>query len=204
MRVVVCNTEDIEHCSVKKEMFAARRSVFIDLLKWKLPVFDSRYEVDQFDDSHARYVIIMKDGERHAASTRLLPTTRPHILSVLFPDLCNEPLPQGPTVLEITRFCLDRYQHRSERRAARNLLITALVDYALRETIITYTGVAEVNWFRQFSQFGWSCRALGKPKSCGPKALIPFRIDIDDQTANRMIATGIYSTKPHRLSGRAV
>src|SRR3546814_5947244 len=33
-----------------RAMFAARKEVFIDLLKWDLPVLAGAYELDQFDD----------------------------------------------------------------------------------------------------------------------------------------------------------
>src|SRR3546814_10692398 len=36
---------------VLRAMFAARKSVFVDLLKWDVPVLEGRYEIDQFDRS---------------------------------------------------------------------------------------------------------------------------------------------------------
>ena len=38
-----------------RSMFAARKSVFIDLLKWNLPVLSGRYEIDQFDNHRPRH-----------------------------------------------------------------------------------------------------------------------------------------------------
>ena len=86
-----------------REMFEARKRVFVDLLKWDVPVLDGRFEVDQFDDEHASYLIVADEDGGHAGSARLLQTIRPHILDTLFPDLCAAPPPNGPNVLEITR-----------------------------------------------------------------------------------------------------
>lgn len=86
-----------------REMFEARKRVFVDLLKWNVPVLENRYEVDQFDDAHAAYLIVPGDGGSHAGSARLLPTLRPHILDTLFPELCASPPPRGADTLEITR-----------------------------------------------------------------------------------------------------
>lgn len=86
-----------------REMFEARKRVFVDLLKWDIPVLDQRFEIDQFDDEHATYLIVPDEAGGHAGSARLLETGRPHILDTLFPDLCEAPLPRGPKVLEITR-----------------------------------------------------------------------------------------------------
>ena len=36
-----------------RAMFAARKQVFVDLLKWDLPVLAGEYELDQFDDPDA-------------------------------------------------------------------------------------------------------------------------------------------------------
>ena len=66
--------------AVLRSMFAARKSVFVDLLKWDVPVLADRYENDQYDDAHATYLILADPDGTHLGSARLLPTTRPHIL----------------------------------------------------------------------------------------------------------------------------
>lgn len=70
--------------AVMRAMFEARKRVFVDLLGWDLAVLADRYEIDQFDDENARYLIITDPHHSHLASARLLPTTRPHILDTLF------------------------------------------------------------------------------------------------------------------------
>ena len=146
-----------------RSMFEDRKSVFVDLLKWDLPVLDGRFELDQFDDEHATYLIIAGEDGDHLASARLLPTTRPHILGDLFAGLCAGPPPSGEQVVEITRFCLSRRQNAAARRQARNQLVSALAAYALETGIHTYTGVAEIAWLQQILAFGWDCRPLGVP-----------------------------------------
>lgn len=88
--------------AVLRAMFAARKSVFVDLLKWNLPVLEGAYEVDQFDDIHATYFTLSDSDGSHLGSTRLLPTTRPHILDSLYADLCDGAPPKGPDIFEIT------------------------------------------------------------------------------------------------------
>lgn len=97
---------------ILRQMFEARKQVFVDLLRWDLPVLDGRFELDEFDDDQAHYIIIADRDGNHLGSARLLPTTRPHILGGLFPELCAGPVPAGPDVFEITRFCLGRNQGR--------------------------------------------------------------------------------------------
>ena len=180
-------------------MFAARKAVFVDLLRWDVPVLAGQYEVDQFDDEHARYLIVTDEDGGHLASTRLLPTCRPHILDSLFPALCAGPVPRGPETFEITRFCLDRALSAPRRRDARNRLVTALVEHALANGIRTYTGVADSAWFAQILKFGWDAALLGQflPKN---KQLAALQIHITAATPSLLEQTGMWSPTPCRLA----
>ncbi|MFS0771192.1 acyl-homoserine-lactone synthase [Sphingomonas sp. 1P08PE] len=177
--------------TVLRTMFAARKDVFVDLLKWDVPVVEHRYEIDQFDDEHASYLILVDGDGRHLGSTRLLPTSRPHILDSLYAELCDGTPPTGPTTLEITRFCLDRRLRAAERRAVRDTLVVGLVDHALAHGITCYTAVAEFGWFQQILAFGWRCRPLGLPRSIEGATLAAMRIEIDGRTPALLATAGI-------------
>ena len=174
-------------------MFEARKQVFVDLLKWDVPVLDGRYEIDQFDDEHAVYLIVADGAGEHLGSARLLPTSRPHILDSLFSGLCAGEPPRGPDCFEITRFCLGRNQNARERLQTRNRLVSAIAQYALENGISTYSGVAELSWLQQILAFGWRCRPLGLPRLIGGRTLGALRIDIDTETPALLAANGIFS-----------
>jgi N-acyl-L-homoserine lactone synthetase len=182
--------------SLLQAMFEARKQVFVDLLKWDVPVLDGRYEIDQFDDEHATYLIVADPNGRHLGSARLLPTLRPHILDSLFPALCAGDPPRSADCFEITRFCLGRNQNASQRLETRNRLVSTLARYALENGIATYTGVAELSWLQQILAFGWRCRPLGLPRTIGGRTLGALRIDIDAQTPALLAANGIFSPAP--------
>jgi len=173
-------------------MFAARKRVFVDLLGWDVPVVEGRFEVDQFDNGHAEYLVVADASGRHLASTRLLETTRPHILGDLFPELCAGDVPRGVTAREITRFCLDPAVGALARRDARNVLVSALVEHALANGINTYTGVAEIAWLQQILAFGWCCRPLGLPRVVGRSLLGALVIEITPDTPGLLAANGIH------------
>jgi acyl-homoserine lactone synthase len=175
-----------------QSMFEARKRVFVDLLKWDVPVLDDRFELDQFDDEHAVYIVVRGEHGEHLASARLLETTRPHILDTLFPDLCAVAVPRGPEVREITRFCLDRRLSAARRLAVRNVLVSALVDHAIARGIAVYTGVAEFGWLQQILAFGWHCRPLGLPAVHDGRTLGALRVDISAHTTALMTRTGVY------------
>jgi acyl-homoserine lactone synthase len=175
-----------------KAMFEDRKSVFVDLLKWDVPVLDGRFELDGFDDEHATYLIVADEAGDHLGSARLLPTTRDHILGSLFAGLCAAPPPTGPDVFEITRFCLSRRQNAASRRVTRNRLVTGLAAYALETGIRTYTGVAELAWLQQILAFGWDCRPLGIPRRLDCGTLGALAIEIRPDTPALLAANGIW------------
>jgi acyl-homoserine lactone synthase len=180
-------------------MFAARKSVFVDLLKWDIPVLAGAYEIDQFDDEHARYLVLTDRACGHLGSARLLPTMRPHILDSLYADLCAKAPPKGPSIYEITRFGLDRRLRAPERRAVRDTLVVALADYALEHGIQRYTAIAEIGWFQQILAFGWRCRPLGVPAMIGSAMLVALSIEISADTPALLQAAGI-AAQPHLVA----
>lgn len=176
-----------------RAMFAARKKVFIDLLKWDVPALADLYELDQYDNEQARYLILLDGKGRHRASARLLPTEGPHLLGELYPSLCTDAPPSGPGIWEISRFCLDPDISADERRDARDQLVTALAEYALRHGITDYVGVAEQGWFAKIRQFGWSCEALGDVRTEDPCALVALHIRIDRDTLPGLQEGGAYA-----------
>lgn len=200
MLLTVDGTNRITERAAMREMFAARKKVFVDLLRWDIPVLDGRFEIDQFDDAHARYIIITDAAGRHLASTRLLATTRPGILDSLYPELADGPLPAGEDVFEITRFCLTPDCSAADRRIIRNQLVTAISRYALDQCIRGYTGVADIGWSRQILDFGWECSLLGEPKAVGATTLAALWIAIDDCTLGSLADRGVYAEVQDRLA----
>lgn len=176
---------------VFRAMFAARKSVFIDLLKWDVPVLDGLYEIDQFDDEHARYLILADRFDRHLGSARLLPTIRPHILGGFYSHLCDRDPPVGDRIFEVTRFCLDRSLRSRERRYVRDALVAALAAHAIDHGIESYTAIAELAWFQQILAFGWRCEPLGLPVVTGGQSLVALRIFIAPDTPALLAAAGI-------------
>ncbi len=181
----------VEESDVLRGMFAARKQVFIDLLCWDVPVLGGRYELDQFDDEHAHYLVVTDSAGAHLASARLLPTTRPHILADLYAPLCDDAVPRGPDIYEVTRFCLDRHIDAATRRRARDQLVAELARYGRAHGIRLYTGVAETGWLKQILGFGWRAYPLGHPQKIGGKMLGALAIQIDPDTPELLARAGI-------------
>src|SRR3546814_7442447 len=114
-----------------RSMFADRKRLFVDLFAWEVPVVEDRYEIDQFDTADAVYIVIPQSDSEHAASLRLLPTDRPHMLDTLFPHLCPVGVPVGETIWESMRLCLPPRHGAARRRELRTMLLSAMVALAL-------------------------------------------------------------------------
>ncbi len=185
---------------VLRGMFAARKQVFVDLLKWDVPVLAGAYEVDEFDNPHAHYLVLADRDGGHLGSARLLPTMRPHILDSFYCELCEGAPPRSPGIFEVTRFCLDRSLSARERRGVRDTLVIALVDYAIAQGLSGYCAIAEMGWLQQILAFGWRCRPLGLPVVIDGKMLGALAIEIEPDTPRKLAAAGIVPL-PHLLGG---
>lgn len=190
---IIQGTGDARRRLMLDAMFADRKRLFVDLLGWNVPVVAGRFEVDQFDDARATYVVASDRRTDHEGSLRLLPTDRPHILDTLFAALCPKGVPTGFDTYEITRLCLPTRHHAIDRLRIRNRLISAMVDHALKVGIRTLTGVVAEPFRRQVLAMGWRADALGPDQVIDGAHLGAFRIHVDGDTPDRLAVTGIYT-----------
>jgi N-acyl-L-homoserine lactone synthetase len=182
------------HHALLQKMFEDRKAIFVDLLKWDIP-HDGRCEQDQFDDDEAEYLIVNdRDSGEHFASLRMLRTDRPHILGSLFADLCDQAVPTGPDVREISRMCLSPRHRGATRLLSRNLLASAMTEYALLTGIRAYTGVADMGWMSRVLSAGWRCEPLGMPRQVGGATVGAMMIHIDPDTIRRLQSSGKYES----------
>ena len=177
-------------------MFRERKRVFIDLLKWDVPALAESFEVDQFDNALATYLVLAGPDGAHHGSMRLLPSCAPHILGSIFPELCDDAPPSSPDVMEISRFCLSRDLRAAERLVVRNKLVTMAACFALDHGIRAYSCVADIGWISQIPSFGWRCRSLGRPRrlDCGMTGAL--EIEISAETPALMAAAGVWAPCP--------
>lgn len=189
---------------IAANMHRDRKRVFVDLLKWDVPVIDGQYEVDQFDHAGAVYLIVAEEDGTHRGSIRLLPTNRPHILGSLFPELCEGPPPSGSNVYEITRGCLSPRLRAAERLRVRNQLTTAAVEFALFNGIDTFTCVAEGGWYSQILSLGWICEPLGLPRILDGTMTGALKIGVTRDTPRLLLEAGTYNHSTLELATPAL
>jgi acyl-homoserine lactone synthase len=180
-------------------MFADRKRLFVDLFGWDVPVIDGQYEMDQFDNAHAVYVIATGEDGTHDASIRLYPSTEPHMLGTLFPHLCPLGVPVSETTWESSRLCLPQRHGAARRRELRNGLFSAVIDFALDRGIEHYTGVIPDPFRKELLAMGWQAEPLGPAVRIAGGSIGAFLIHVRADTPERLRWTGVYADATDRV-----
>lgn len=176
-------------------MHRDRKRIFVDLLRWQVPVIDGQFEVDQFDTANAVYLVEARE-EEHIGSIRLLRTDCPHLLGTLFPDLCDGEVPAGPDIMEITRGCISPRLRAADRLRVRNRLTTAAVEYGLRHGVSRFTCVADSGWLAQIPTLGWETRPLGVRRRIAGWMTGALEIKLSGSTIAQLRAGGSLAPSP--------
>ncbi|MCP5400493.1 MAG: autoinducer synthase [Sphingomonas sp.] len=186
------------------EMHRDRKRVFVDLLKWDVPVVDDCHEIDQFDTSRAVYLVASGPDGEHRGSIRLLPTDGDHILGSIFPSLCSGDVPRSPNIYEISRGCLSPRLRASDRLDVRNALTTAAVEFAVMHEIEGFSCIADSGWYSQILSLGWDCWPLGLLQEIGRVRTGALKIDVTPNTLRQLQEAGTYRSTPLRVAREPV
>ena len=185
---VVLPENRFEFASVLLQMHHDRKRVFVDRLGWNLPSGDSWIEVDEFDNDYAVYLIARapKSG-RHHGSVRLLPSTRPHVLAALFPELCANGVPAAEDCWEISRLVAPPADTSGTALVrVHRMLALALVEFAVLNHIKRYSLVIEPHRVPALLSVGWDVRPLGLPMVCMGQELQALLIAVTPDTLPSM------------------
>ncbi|MGZ8337066.1 MAG: acyl-homoserine-lactone synthase [Allosphingosinicella sp.] len=169
------------------EMHQDRKRVFVDRLGWRLPSAGSWLEIDEFDNDFTVYLIAAGADDRHLASVRLLPTTRPHMLGTIFSHL-----PEGGPVIaddiwESSRFTIAPLGMRgAEVMRLSQYLALAHVEFALLNDIRGYVMIGETHRVATVAAMGWRVRPLCLPTDCGDSKVVAMQVSIDEDTLPMM------------------
>lgn len=173
-----------QHGELLAQMHRDRKRVFVDRLGWNIPVLEGEFEIDQFDGQAAVYLIATDELGRHAGSLRLLPTAGPHLLSEVFPQLCERGVPRGPDVWEITRLCTA--PDLADARPVRRDLMLGVIEFAILHGITRYTCMTHVPYLSAVLAAGWDCEPLGLPQEDGGVMVGALAINMTPETLSLM------------------
>jgi acyl-homoserine lactone synthase len=193
-----------------EQAYRLRHRVFVDEMKWTDLTKPDGREIDQFDNGHAVHMLYVDDGKVHGYQ-RMLPSTRPHLLSDVMPQLCEDEHPVGPHIWEWTQYCVEP-AHRERGRAlspVANALLSGIVEWELESGISTI--IIEMNplWLLRLVQLHFRTIPLGLPQRIGDQDVVAVTATFDRRTllrlqemrgdSRRVLAAS--QTKTHRLVG---
>lgn len=146
-----------------EEYFRLRHQIYVEERRWTQLARPDGREIDQFDTPSTIYLMAI-EGPRVVGSHRLVPTSKPNLMSDLFPFLAMRGLVRSPDVYELSRVFVVR-DRRGEQIQPRieSIIMAGTMEFGLIESLRQFTIVMETWWLPRFQEMGWNPRPLGVP-----------------------------------------
>jgi acyl-homoserine lactone synthase len=181
---IIARHNRAQHDDLIERCYRLRHRVFVEERRWEdLRRPDGR-DVDQFDTADAIHVVVT-EGREPVAYTRLLPTTRPHLLSDIYPELLDgAELPRGPAIYEWTRCCVapqQREGHSSMSPAARELFL-GIAECCVAAGIEALSVETHPVWITRLLELGWKARPLALPTTYKGETVVAMLAGVSEQT----------------------
>jgi acyl-homoserine lactone synthase len=187
MLLVVNSQNAHRHHKELDQAFRLRHRIFVEEKGWTDLRSEDGRETDRFDDEHAVHMLYIND-DRVVGYQRMLPTTRPHILSDVLPELCESEPPVGPDIWEWTRYCVEpTYRERGRMLSpVANALLSGIVDWGLATGVSTILIEMNPLWLLRLVQLHFRVVPLGIPRSIGGEETLAVAASFDRRTLARL------------------
>ncbi|MGS0894401.1 acyl-homoserine-lactone synthase [Burkholderia stagnalis] len=167
-----------------------RHAIFIEKLGWQLPVVD-RQEFDQFDRPDTIYIFGREKSGAICSCARLLPTTRPYLLSEIFPSLMGTtPVPNAPDIWELSRFSSYILEADSSAlesaHANTRALLAEVVRFALSNGVRRLISVSPLGVERLLKRLKVHAHRAALPQIIDGKPVFACWIEIDEITCTAL------------------
>ena len=181
---------------VLEQHFLLRHRIFVEERKWEALRRPDGREIDSYDNADTIYLLAL-EGRQVVGGHRLYPTTKPSMMSEIFPHLASvRGYPCDPLIWEWSRYFVV-----PERRDGKlNLaLMAAVQEYCLGEGIKQVSAIMETWWLPRFHEAGFKVTPLGLPALVEGAWTIAGLMDIEEETLHALLdRTGQRSTIRHR------
>lgn len=189
LRLIAGMSSEINQ-SVMNGLAEYRYEIFVKKMGWPLSCHEG-FEQDEFDRPDTFYAIVLDPDNSVRGCARLLPTTKPYLLSEHFVHLMGgASLPNHPRTWELSRFAItpSKTGTTSATQAwantvalVRKVLVTALSLGA--ERLIAVSAVGNE---RLLKRMGVNVHRIAAPQLIDDKPVIAFWIEIDHQTRSAL------------------
>lgn len=154
------------HRDALDDMFRMRYRVLHGQWGWRVPTMALGYDRDEFDTDETIYFVQQNDQGAVIATARINPTTSPHLMSEVFPDVCDQrPIPRAADTWELSRYVVDKHAVSN-----REFIEVAFGLLAGVTEFCEATGIRNLSWYAfqltyALSLQVWKTMPLGCPRT---------------------------------------
>jgi len=185
---IVTAENEFHYRDEMEQAFRLRHQVFVEEMGWTDLTKPDGREIDQFDDKHAVHMLCIEKG-KVLGYQRMLPSTRPHLLSEIMPELCEGERPVGPHVWELTRHCVARGHREKTGRIASptaNVILSGMVEWGLEHGVSRVIAEIEPATLLRLVQLHFRPLPLGLPIRIAGRDTLAVTLTFDWRTLNRL------------------
>jgi acyl-homoserine lactone synthase len=170
-----------------EEAFRLRHDVFVDEMGWSDLERPDKREIDQFDDDEAVHMVCKRNGNV-VGYQRLLPTTKPHLLSTVLSGLCEVEPPVGPNIWEWTRYCVSKPHRERGRKLSpiANELLSGIVEWGLSTGVDHIIIEMDPIWLLRLVQLNFMVTPLGIPRQINGDEVVAVIAKFDERTLDML------------------
>jgi acyl-homoserine lactone synthase len=168
---------------VIEQHFRLRHDIFVEERHWETLRKPDCREIDSYDNEDTVYLLAL-EGRRVIGGHRLYPTTKPSMMSEIFPRLAAvRGCPADPLVWEWSRY----FVVRDRRDGALNLqLMAAVQEFCLGQGIAQVSAIMETWWLPRFHEAGFVVTPLGLPELVDNAWTMAATIDVRQETVDAL------------------
>jgi len=181
------------------EMYRARHRLYVEGRKWReLAKADGR-EIDQFDTESTLYFLAVGEDGALQGGIRLVPSTVPHMLNSVFPELCSRiDLPNNSTTWELSRVFVSHNDRFDENGLLlKGKLMCGMMEFALQNGITDIISVSDSYFLPRLLEIGLNVMPLGLPKAYETGEMLALKFTVDAEAVHK--AQEFYKIPPNIL-----
>lgn len=179
----------MEHPDLWQAVHHLRHKIFVEEMGWKDLARPDQLEIDQFDHEEAIHHLVMRNGEL-AGYQRMLPTTRPHLLTEVLQDLYVGKPPSGRDVFELTRYAVAP-GYRDGRRGVSTVgteLIAGFIEWGMATGVDKVIIEFEPMWVLRALQLHFLATPLGYQRTYGRQQVVATLLQFNQETLDTVRA----------------
>jgi acyl-homoserine lactone synthase len=188
MAVLITKQNLSRHGETLEKVYRFRHRFFVHHKKWTTLEKPDEREVDEFDTPEAVHIVGLDDSGDISTYTRLLPTTGPHLLRDVYPEILQgNPEPTGPDIWEWTRAAINPFKRDSGKGASliKGEFYAAVIETCLHLGIRALLVEAHPGLVTSAIEVGFHTRPLALPTEYRGEPVVPFFCEITERTLPR-------------------